>query len=485
MKEYGSYNNLLRHYREYKQHRPDNFENKRKPNAKEIVSDVLLSDNISQTSRSARVSAFVSCLSDSEIKEYFLQRAVNVVSPWEFLLAKNTSKLQSVNTTKLYHDYVALRESLFENYPEMKLLATDNVIINSPDISNVGDMVKFVLSNEKLLCKALLEAENGKVLREKLMPLVLEQYHEHFVEFASGIVGSFCLGQKQLQDVLRNKWGKYLAAVLGINIIPPKALVVENLKKKKQELTQLIGLEFEVHGDVVVAKVNVAKYLEYLLSRPAVQIEKIAPKNKLLFYQFTDLAPWLKWSRYFTGVTTTRVKVIECQNLSRLVITAGVYLGPDDYETVKECFGELYKEYSQLKAIHPPNCDSPVKVYYRSCADGKQRRVDSGNSSSRSTFPIPDSPEHTSLLGNMRVISTAPVWTHEDSRDMKQNYEKLVEKSPIGRSEFAKNNLGNQGRENLTTCDLRNYFPGTMHLAIRSLESLSIQIGMCAIGEFT
>ena len=106
------------------------------------------------------------------------------------------------------------------------------------------------------------------------MPLVLEKYQEHFVEFASGIVGSFCLGQKQLQDVLRNKWGKYLAGVLGINIIPPKALVVENLKKKKQELTQLIGLEFEVHGDVVIAKVNVAKYLEYLLSRPAVQFEK-------------------------------------------------------------------------------------------------------------------------------------------------------------------------------------------------------------------
>ena len=67
------------------------------------------------------------------------------------------------------------------------------------------------------------------------MPLVLEKYQEHFVEFASGIVGSFCLGQKQLQDVLRNKWGKYLAGVLGINIILPKALVVQNLKKKKQD----------------------------------------------------------------------------------------------------------------------------------------------------------------------------------------------------------------------------------------------------------
>ena len=437
----------------------------------------MLSDNISQISRSARVNAFVSCLSDDEIKKYFLQRAVNVVSPWEFLLAKNTSKRQFVNTTKLYHDYVALRESLFESYPEMKLLAADGVVINSShDISNVSEMVKFVLSNEKLLCKALLEAENGKILREKLMPLVLEKYQEHFVKFASGIVGSFCLGQKQLQGVLRNKWGKFLAGVLGINIIPPKALVVENLKKKKQELTQLIGLEFEVHVDVVTAKVNVAKYLEYLLSRPAVQLEKIAPKNKILFYEFTDLAPWLKWSRYFTGITTTGVKVVECQNLSRLVITTGHY-----YVITMSL---LCHYYGQLKEIQPANCNGPVKVFYRSCADGKQRQIDSGNSSSRSTFPIPDSPEHTSLLGNMLVISKAPVMTYEDSRDMKHKYEKLVEKNPIARSEFAKMNLGNQGRENLTICNLQNYYPGTMHLAIRSVESLSIQIGMCAIGEF-
>ena len=135
-----------------------------------------------------------------------------------------------------------------------------------------------------------------------------------------------------------------------------------------------------------------------------------------------------------------------------------MYLGPDDYETVQKCFGKLYKDYGQLKEIHPANCNSPVKVFYRSCADGKQRRIDSGNSSSRSTFPIPDSPEHTRLLGNMLVISKAPVWTHEDSRDMKHKYEKLVEKNPIARSEFAKMNLGNQGRENLTICDLQTIF---------------------------
>ena len=182
------------------------------------------------------------------------------------------------------------------------------------------------------------------------MPLVYEKYKANFVEFASGIVGSFSLGQKQLQDVLRNTWGKYQSSVLGVNVIPPKALIVESLKKKKQELTQLIGLEFEVYDELVVAKVNVAKYRKYLLSRPAINISKIAPKNKILLYQFTDMAQWLKWSRYFTGITTTRLKVVECRNLNRLTITAGVYLGPDDYATIKKCFGGVYQEYRQLNS---------------------------------------------------------------------------------------------------------------------------------------
>ena len=101
MKEYSSYNNLLRHDREYKQHKPENLESKKKPNAKELVKDVLLLENLSQYTRSARVNAFVSCLSDDEVKECFLKHAVNVVSPWEFLLAK------------LFHDFIALLKSLF------------------------------------------------------------------------------------------------------------------------------------------------------------------------------------------------------------------------------------------------------------------------------------------------------------------------------------------------------------------------------------
>ena len=144
-------------------------------------------------------------------------------------------------------------------------------------------MVKFILDNKKLLCEAVLEAENGKLFTEGLMPLVYEKYKANFVEFASGIVGLFSLRQKQLQDVLRNTWGKYLSSVFGVNVIPPKALIVESLKKKKQELTQLIGLEFEVFDKLVVAKVNVAKYLEYLLFEQLLISQKLHPRTKFFY----------------------------------------------------------------------------------------------------------------------------------------------------------------------------------------------------------
>lgn len=482
-KNYNSYNNLLRHYRANKQHKPDNLENKKKPNAVDVINEVFQS-NISEGTRSARIKEFVNRLTEEEINANQTGLAVEKISLYDVLLTKATVN-GFVNTAILLREFTSLRDKLYETYPEVKAVAETTGRNNKSEVNNLSSMVVFLLANKHLLSKAFLEAESGKIFREELMPLVFEKYQDNFVEFACGIVGSFCLGQKQLQDVLRNTWGKYIASVLGVNIIPPKAVIVNKLKQKKQELTELIGLHFEVHEDLVVAKINVSKYLEYLMSRPSVQISEIAPKNKMLVYQFTDLAPWLKWSRYFTAITTSRLKVVECHNLHRLVITAGVYLGPDDYDTIRQCFGSLYQEYANAREIVLPHCESPVQVLPRSCADGKQRRVDTGSSSSRSTYPIPDAPEHISLLGNMSVICTEPVWTFKDTQDLEEKWlqEQSTDTGKQTRSEFAKNNLGNQGRLNTTTFDLKNYFPGSMHLAIRSAETLSIQIGMCAVGK--
>lgn len=48
--------------------------------------------------------------------------------------------------------------------------------------------------------------------------------------------------------MLRNTWGNYLTSVLRVNVIPPKVLIVKNLKEIKKELSKILGLHFEVHG---------------------------------------------------------------------------------------------------------------------------------------------------------------------------------------------------------------------------------------------
>ncbi len=192
-KEYGSYNNLLRHYRVNREHKPDNLETKKKPNAMELVSDVLLPNNICEGTRSARIKAFLSCLSVEEVKEHFLPLATDHSSPWELLLSNATTSNGSVNTVKLLREFNTLRQLLLKTYPEMKPLCEENVSVGTFGITTLNDMVNFVLDNKKLVCEAILEAENGKLFREVLMPLVYEKYKANFVEFASGIVGSFSL----------------------------------------------------------------------------------------------------------------------------------------------------------------------------------------------------------------------------------------------------------------------------------------------------
>ena len=105
------------------------------------------------------------------MKEHFLQPVVHHVSPWEFLLSKNTSN-GCVNTTKLLRDFNALKQLLYENYPEMKPIVEESVAVNLVGMPILNDMVNFVLDNKTLLCSAILEAENGKIFREGLMPLV-------------------------------------------------------------------------------------------------------------------------------------------------------------------------------------------------------------------------------------------------------------------------------------------------------------------------
>lgn len=219
----------------------------------------------------------------------------------------------------------------------------------------------------------LLEIEDGSLVKESLMPLVFKREQSAFKEFSCGIVGAFGISQRETQDILRNKWGKAIEQVIGINPILSKEKIFNNLNDTRQELLEKIGLTFNEFGEVVVGYVNIENYITLFLSQSGVQSAITTPNNSIIIMDYTDGFPWLKWSRHFTGETSVRVKIIEPYNLLSTVLTVALWLGNDDYDTVQKCAGAVYEQLTQLKTIKHPLSGKEIKIVRRSCGDGKER----------------------------------------------------------------------------------------------------------------
>ena len=138
-------------------------------------------------------------------------------------------------------------------------------------------------------------------------------------------MGSLAIGQKETQDVLRNKWGKKLEGAIGINPILSKDEIFGHLNDTRQELLKQIGLEFNEFGEVVVDHVDIEKYISMLLIQPGTQSVINTPNNCLILMDYTDGFPWLKWSRHFTGETSVRVTLIEPYNFLSTVLTVALW----------------------------------------------------------------------------------------------------------------------------------------------------------------
>ena len=143
------------------------------------------------------------------------------------------------------------------------------------------------------------------------MPMVFEREHSAFKEFSSGIVASFGFSQRETQDVLRNKWGKTIEQVIGINPILSEGEILRNLHDTRKELLEKIELTFNKFGEVVVGYIDIKKYITLFLSQPGVQSAVTTPNNNIIIMDYTDEFPWLKWLRHFTEETSVRVRIIE------------------------------------------------------------------------------------------------------------------------------------------------------------------------------
>ena len=117
-----------------------------------------------------------------------------------------------------------------------------------------------------------------------------------------------------------------------------------------------------------------------------------------------------------------------------------------------------------------------IQIARQSIADGKARRSSSGSSTARSSFPIPDAPEHHSQLVDMCVLFQGLEWTQSMTEDLEKEYHiwlKEEKDTTANRRKFASEHLGNTGRSCATKIDMENFYPGTMHCAIRSSETIA------------
>ena len=112
---------------------------------------------------------------------------------------------------------------------------------------------------------------NGAIFKDFIMLEIFWKEYSWFEVFSCGIVGSFGIGQKETQDILRNKWGKKLEMVIGINPISSKDKIFGKLNDHHQELLKKISLEFNVFEELVVGHVGFTQYITLFLSQTGTQ----------------------------------------------------------------------------------------------------------------------------------------------------------------------------------------------------------------------
>ena len=94
-------------------------------------------------------------------------------------------------------------------------------------------------------------------------------------------------------------------------------------------------------------------------------------------------------------------------------------MGDDNFMAAKICGENVYKQLAELKEIVHPITGQTLSVLRRTTADGKARRNSTGASTARSSFPIPEAPEHVDQLGDMKILFEQPSWSLEETEKIR------------------------------------------------------------------
>ena len=207
---------LNEHLRLYPGHKPGGLPTSRKRVSLRQCAEKFLDDEINPFSRRQRVSEVLNSLNDEELVDLVLPRIAKIVSPVDFLLHGSKG-------TRYFHSKLCkFRNEPFVCYPEVQALCCPEPSPSTGFYNQRQVLTEVVQKNKPYSCNWLLEIDNGSFFKDVVMPCVLRKQHSAFMGFSCGIVGSLVIGQKETQDVPRNKWGKKLEGAIGINPILSK-----------------------------------------------------------------------------------------------------------------------------------------------------------------------------------------------------------------------------------------------------------------------
>ena len=434
-KNYQTGRGLRKHFKAFPGHKRE--ENVKRPplQAATAASNFL---DVPAHHRSARLKEVLKLLTHDEIATVVLCSISKHVSTSSFLLSRSKLAQGSVSESKLRDELEVLVATVAECYPDSLLYSLNqqsvSTLFSKPQNGNVShnypsekkhltpakckEWVNFIddlnmprnQQERAELVDFVISHQDGEFFKSTIMPVVFKKNFNRFVQFAAGLVSNFDIGHNKYQNIVRNQLGKELEHVFGVNIMVPKDDMCEKLKVQKEALQERLSLNFTEYNGVVAAYTNVKNTVEWLLSKETLQQTIMVPKEKLIIYHYIDAFPWMQWSKFFTGETSIRLKLVEPHNLLSSIVTVCSWLAPDDYNHVSNLGRETLQQLSNLKSVYHPLLNKNIEVTVRGVADGCQRRSITGNSSASSTYPIPESPEHHKQLGDMRVVCKAPVW---------------------------------------------------------------------------
>ena len=210
-KFYVNKKNLNEHFRLNPSHKPDSLVTTRVRITAKECAEKFLDDEKNPYSRNVRVKELCKLLTDEELQLYALPRITKIVTPVDYLLQETTGTLNDV-----HQKLVKLKNDLYSRYPEFNSLFCQG---SPPETSPREKLAEIVQSNLPHSCDWIIELGNGTLFKDVIMPKVFQREYHAFEEFSCGMVGAFGIGQKDVQDTLRNKWGKKLETVIGINPI--------------------------------------------------------------------------------------------------------------------------------------------------------------------------------------------------------------------------------------------------------------------------